>query len=376
MGPDPVWVPMLPRRPAAILTPVRAVSQRLTWCLLVLVLTAFGGRPARAEGTWVRHEVIAGDTLDSVADRYGVAKKALIRWNKKKLGTKRWIYAGQKLKVKAKVVPPPREEVVYVVQRGDTWKKIAAKYGVTEKLLRRWNAKVSRRFKAGQKLRVWTEPESIDPGETDASGPVADDELRTFSVKRGGRGVGKPNRGRLLNGVQLPESDDYTVRRPEHSWGTTHAVAQIRSALDAFRRRSKYSGRVVIGAMSREGGGRFPPHGSHQTGRDVDVFLPRHDGGGVPGSSTDVDWTATWHLVRAFLDTEQVEYIFLDYRRQAALWRAAKRLGVAEDELKRIFQYPKGRKHRRGLIRHSRGHDTHIHIRIRCGPNEARCDTY
>ena len=74
--------------------------------------------------TWIKHEVIAGDLVSTVARRYGVTKKEIIRWNK--LNAERpIIVTGRKLRVYARVVPLPRERHVHVVQPGDSWYGIA-----------------------------------------------------------------------------------------------------------------------------------------------------------------------------------------------------------------------------------------------------------
>jgi murein endopeptidase len=126
--------------------------------------------------------------------------------------------------------------------------------------------------------------------------------------------------------------------------------------------------------MSRRGGGRFRPHESHQSGRDVDIRLPLRQGlakGTIPVSSSQVDWDAAWALVRALISTEQVRFIFLARNRQPALHKAAKRAGAGDDELGLWLQYP--RRSRTALVRHARGHVKHIHVRFRCGPNEPSC---
>jgi LysM repeat protein len=328
----------------------------------------------KTERKWIKHTVVPGERLKDIAARYGVTVAELKRWNKKRLPKSGWIFANRKISVYARLFPPPREKILYFVKRGDTWAKIADTHNVREKQLRRWNRKVPRRFKAGHKLVIYTNPVELpqppQPGEPEP--------LPVFRVRAGGLAVGKPNRGRLLNGVELPDSDLYTKRKPDQSWGTSHAILEIQRAIATFRRDSGYDGRLEIGALSRKRGGRFRPHNSHQTGRDVDIRLPVLPG--VPKGKNpkmdEIDWRAAWGLVKAFIDTGEVEYVFLEYNRQRRMHKAAVAAGADDEELRRILQYPRGRHTNNGIVRHSKGHVVHIHVRIRCASQNSRCETY
>jgi LysM repeat protein len=330
---------------------------------------------------WVRHEVIPGDRLDTIADRYGVTRKALIRWNKLD-PNKALIRVGQKLKVYARVVPPPRREISYVVKKGDTWVGIAKKYGVEERLLRRWNKKVPRKFKYGTTLRIWVEgkEESGSGGGSGGDGgEVSTSPLPTVSVRGNGYSVGKPNRGKLVNGVQLPKNDElYERRDPDLAYGTSHTIETMQLAIARWRRDYDFDGKLVVASISKRGGGRFRPHSSHQTGRDVDIRMPVKAGIGhtMAKNSSEIDWDATWALIQAFLETEQVQYIFLSYSRQKRLYSAAKRAGVSKKKLEAWIQYPNKPKTNNGIVRHAEGHTSHIHVRFVCGPSENRCVSY
>lgn len=369
----------------------RRTSTRPLWVLvLVLVLGAWCSRPgdafarsarsaAPAKGKqtdrrWIEHEVIPHERLDDIAARYGVSRKAIIRWNKR-LRKKAWIYAGQTLKIHARRFPPPREKIAYEVQFGDTWQEIADKYDVRVSDLRAWNKKVPRRFKAGTRLTVYTNPmEALPPEE---EGDAGTEPLPTFKVRAGGWSVGKPNRGRLVNGVQLPANDLYTIRDPDKAWGSSHAIEQLQKTIATWRRDTGFAGPLVIGAISRRGGGRFRPHRSHQSGRDVDIRLPKKAGASLRSNDpSDIDWRASWGLVKAFVDSGEVEYIFLDWYRQRRLYRAAKAAGATDEELRRAIQYPRARKTNHGLVRHAKGHVVHIHVRINCAPAASRCQSY
>lgn len=365
---------------------------------LILGTAAMGSCPALAnskstvtpkqasdttERRWIKHKVIPYERVGDIAERYGVKEHELVRWNKS-LQKRLYIYAGQTIAVYARKFPPPREKSSYTVQRGDTWGKIAESFQVRTRDLRGWNKKVPRQFRAGTRLVVYTNPQArpqprLDPpGSESVSTPesgssrtsvVADSEP-AFHARHGGLSIGKPNRGRLQNGVRLPQTDDYTVRDPAIAWGSSHAVEVVVNAIGQFRSTSGYKGDLLIGAMSRRQGGRFRPHSSHQSGRDIDIRLPKI------GGSDKIDWAAAWQLVKAFAASGEIEYIFLDMSRQPRLYRAAKASGASASELSRLIQYPRKARTNNGLVRHSKGHTAHFHIRIKCALHNKRCETY
>ncbi len=77
-------------------------------------------------------------------------------------------------------------------------------------------------------------------------------------------------------------------------------------------------------------------------------------------------------MVKAFAQTDAV-VIFLDYKRQKYLYRAAKGAGATPEELETLLQYPRGGHVKRGLVRNFPGHDKHMHVRFGCGPCEVAC---
>jgi murein endopeptidase/LysM repeat protein len=342
---------------------------------------------AKPTATFITHKVVPFETRESIATRYGVTVRDLEAWNKK-LKKSAHLMAGWDLKVRARIAAPPRQKITYAVKFGDTWGEIATKFNVPETHLHQWNRKVPRQFKAGQKITVYTNPkappvrlastEPIDPSSGLALAGAGGVSVtpRTFDVPRGGVSLGSPNRGRLTGGVQLPESDLYTIRRPEESYGSSHTILEIQEAIAAFRDTSGYEGKLIVGAISLERGGRFRPHRSHQSGRDVDIRLPKVAGADPKSDSpSDIDWDASWKLVQAFIEQGDAEYIFLDYSRQKRLYEAAKRAGADKATLEKAIQYPRSRKTNNGVLRHAEGHLIHIHVRVNCPRDQARCES-
>jgi murein endopeptidase/LysM repeat protein len=334
---------------------------------------------------WVTHTIVPRETLDEIANRYGVKPSEVVAWNKKLLGGGAMLRAGKPLKIHARVDIPPRKKIKYKVEFGDTWGEIAVKFNIEPDDLRSWNKNVPKQFKAGQSITVYTNPRprpklqtnpNYVPGEDAVAVGLQPDALPAIDVPRGGVSIGRPTKGRLYNGVQVPETDYYDVRRPDEAWGSSHTVLQLQTAIATFRRDSGYEGKIVIAALSKENGGRFRPHRSHQSGRDIDIRLPKKRGADLKSDDpNDIDWEASWKLIDAFIDTGEVEYIFLDYSRQKRLYDAAKKLGVKSDELGKAIQYPRARKTNNGLVRHAEGHLIHIHVRIECPDDQARCES-
>jgi LysM repeat protein len=331
--------------------------------------------PAPPERRWITHKVVPRETLDTIAMRYGVSRDSLVAWNKRKLGGKQWIYAGQELKVHARLLPPPREKITYVVLSGDTWTKIADRFGVPTGHLRDWNPKVPKKFKAGAKLKVYTDPKAPPPAAAGGAGG-GKGALPEFHVRAGGYEVGRPNRGHLVNGVQLPASEMVRILDPDKVWGTTHTIQHLLEAIAAFRRDSGYDKPLTISSISLKKGGRFGPHSSHRTGRDVDVRLPRKAAAPKGEAPSSIDWMHTWKLVEALVATGEVEYIFVSWSRQKYLYRAAQSDGATKAELEKLVQWPRKSSTNKGVVRHADGHTVHLHVRFKCTPGNSRCESY
>ena len=87
--------------------------------------------------------VSKGDTLWSIAKKYGVQVSDLIVWND--LSTERFLQINQQINIYPKYFVPKKKKKVnlndltYPVKRGDTISKIAKKFGVTGDMIVQWN---------------------------------------------------------------------------------------------------------------------------------------------------------------------------------------------------------------------------------------------
>jgi Penicillin-insensitive murein endopeptidase/LysM domain len=318
---------------------------------------------------WVHHRVLPRERVTQIAVRYGVTPEDLWRWNKRLDPQASYPRGIRHLRVRAHRLPPPRHKVRYAVQAGETWMDVAAKFRVETRDLHAYNW-TTRELTAGKELVLWVDPGwpyALRPGQ----GPPVPER---FDVPAGGLSVGRPHRGRLENGVPLPASDLYTRKRG--LYGSSHTILQLQRAFADFRHDSGFEGQVIIGAMSRRWGGRFSPHVSHQSGRDIDIRMPVWTS--VPASVTsphpdEIDWYATWALMKAFIATGEVAAIFLDVSRHRFLYEAARAMGETPASMEPVIKWPNWTGESEPVVHHADGHDVHIHVRIKCGPDEPRC---
>jgi murein endopeptidase len=327
----------------------------------------------RVEGTrpWVVHRILRVETLEQVAYRYDATPQAVRRWNGLHPDSKP--PAGLRVKLKARRVPPPRQRVRYTVQPSDTWWSIAVGHGIDSRELRAANWNAPRQLMGGETLTLWIDPAVYHWMHGDR--PSLGDEDVPSSIRRGAVGVGSPWDGRLINGVQIPAGAGWRRKLMPSSYGTTHAVESLVTALQAFHATSGYERELQLGSMSWPHGGPMAGHRSHQTGRDLDIRLPLWARYSSRASIKPrrVDYQALWKLVVALADTGEVAIVFLDHELQRRLYKAATKLGVDEATLRRMIQWPRGRTAHAGLVRHEDGHQEHIHVRFRCGPYETEC---
>lgn len=195
-------------------------------------------------------------------------------------------------------------------------------------------------------------PEAPEPAPQPANGPapLTDEPIRW----RDSRAIGKPFRGRLVNGVELPAGgrdyftwDSALKRSPSRSWrrhGSDRLVRTLLTVLAGYRTAHPDAPRVGIGDLSRPNGGSFDErfgglgHASHQNGLDVDVYYPRSDGAERrPYAPRLVDRALAQDLVDRFV-AAGAEYVFVGPRL--------------------ALRGP------RAVVSPLRHHDDHLHVRI------------
>lgn len=117
--------------------------------------------PVVAAGTSTStfHRVKRGETISEIADEFGVTQRELQSWNG--LDGRGRIRTGQRLRVVSPDAPPPSAQTdsssvrTHVVQRGETLKGLAKRYGVSVQALRKANGLGERTpLKTGLALRI------------------------------------------------------------------------------------------------------------------------------------------------------------------------------------------------------------------------------
>ena len=310
--------------------------------------------PQLATRRRVRYTVQRGDTLSGIARDFGVSVDQIRDWNDLDSD---FIREGQVLVLRVESRRrrrSSRDEIVYVVERGDTLARIAQRHDVSVGEILRWNRGIDPDLiRIGQEIRL-----RVEGGSHESSS------------------IGRPDRGRLSSSHQLETGPGYRVRGQSRAYGTQRTVAHIERTFERVAAHYPEAPSLAIGDLSYARGGRMRPHVSHQSGRDADIAyytVSSEDGDGfIVASPRSLDVPRTWYLLKSFIDTGDVRYIFIDFELQEPLYDYARLRGASEEELEEWFQYP-NRGASRGIIRDARGHDDHFHIRFRCTSDDARC---
>jgi len=336
------------------------IGQRLSVCVVPekLDIGGKGSKPGKVtkakecgmETPIFAHEVVPGEHLGQIAGRYGVRKSDLLKLNPSIRANPNMLSVGKKIRVCPEIAPRERRRSTHTVAKGDTLGSIAVSYGLSPKELERYQRgklEDPNALRDGQSLVVWVDGRVV-----------------------AGFGARDTDTGVLKGGLQLAASKHVVVKWDAGAWGTDKTVRAIQEAVAAYKRKSPSGPKVHIGDISKRGGGKFPPHLSHQHGRDVDIgyVLVGKDADETKfrhANAKNLDVARTWALIKAFVDTDEVTYIFMDHRIQKLLYDYAESKGVDEDTLDELFQYPRGRGRSHGIIRHWKGHANHFHVRFR-----------
>lgn len=126
--------------------------------------------------TWIEHRIRNGESLSSIAAKYGVSVSKLKEWNN--LSSSR-IYKGRKLviysgdyknisKSPTSFASTSTKTSKYQVRKGDTVGEIAQKFGVAIAQLRSWNNLSSNKIKTGQMLTIHAKDEIRSLGDNTA----------------------------------------------------------------------------------------------------------------------------------------------------------------------------------------------------------------
>jgi len=319
--------------------------------------------PAAPPGTTsVQVTIRSGDSLMRIANRYGVTIKDLQKWNPKKASKPDRIRAGDSLTLfvaqdseMGMAKDTPSWVGFYDIKAGDSLSVVATRLGISMDDLMRWNG-----IRDAAKIRAGDQLQYRKPGER----PLAQSD-------------GTPTNGKLLYGEHIGEGAGYRLRFPKNAFGIPRVLRVLRTCASEVERANPGTAQVLIGDISRPTGGKFPPHQSHQTGRDADVGY--YMAGNVQNKTmyrvgpSHVDMGKSWAILKCFIKRDSVVRVYMDKAIQRSMRRHLLRKGLASEELtNRLFEV-KSSKPAEALIRHAPHHDTHIHVRFACDPGDASC---
>jgi murein endopeptidase len=188
--------------------------------------------------------------------------------------------------------------------------------------------------------------------------------------------VGRPDAGLLINGVRLPASPDWVVTAPTHAYGTEESVEQLAHCIHKVRASFPGSPAVMLGSLSKREGGVAPPHKSHRSGRDADVYFFRKPGARWYDAATedDLDLPRTWALLRCFVSETDVDFVLIERKVQRWLEDYALDKGEPRDWVESLFHDGPGE--HRAAVRHAPGHVAHMHVRFVSAKSRQRALTY
>ena len=258
----------------------------------------------------------------------------------------------------------------YTVRKGDSLSTIAQAHGTTVAALQKVNGLgASTLIVVGRSLKL--------PGSASKA------PSRTSTPRKRSESVGKPWKGKLVGGVQLPRGSNYYRRRTRNAYGTSNTVAQLTATLDKVHAKHRRAHKLAIGDLSRKSGGPLSGHRSHQSGRDIDIgFYFVKQPAGYPQSFVSAKkarlalgpmWTLIKLLAAAAASPSGPQYVFLDYGVQKSIYKYARKQGASKSQLRGIMQYPDGRGATGRLVRHEPNHADHLHVRYHCAPSDGRC---
>jgi penicillin-insensitive murein endopeptidase len=191
-----------------------------------------------------------------------------------------------------------------------------------------------------------------------------EEELAKNPESFGSMSIGNTNAGALYNGIKMPEGSAWELVDPDHAWGTRETVDYLSHCLARVAEQLPGAPMMYIGHISARRGGHLSPHISHQSGRDVDVsyyYLPGDSKWYAVARASNLDRDRTWAFVKALVSDTDVELILMDRSVQKLVREFALSHGEDREWVNDLFDGGDGFP---PIIRHAKGHATHIHVRF------------
>lgn len=254
---------------------------------------------------------------------------------------------------------PTSAEVFWTATEPKTVQQLALDWGLKLEALADLNpelpAKPTDKLAAGTKLRVYQFDPSAPP-----------------------QSIGSPNKGKLKNGMPLPEGEAWRLRPVRRrAYGTEITVSSLVQAFEAYGQQFPDGPKIRVGEIAKRTGGRVSPHASHRSGRDVDIgYVFNGSDNGEDAwrymNERNFDAEKNWYLIQEILNSGQVQTIYVSKKLQKLLHREAAKT-LPEAELAALFEYPRTEQSPTAVIQHWKGHHNHMHVRFQCEPGNRRC---
>ncbi len=231
----------------------------------------------------------------------------------------------------------------------------------------------------GEEEPTVADKDEIDDGvetESDARGQILRHPLDNWTKEQieaalakdpeslGSMSIGYAHSGALVNGVQMPPGDAWELVNADRAWGTRETVDNLTHCLQRVALLYPGAAKMFIGHLSSRRGGHLSPHKSHQCGRDVDVsyyYLPGYEKWYAMAHAANLDRERTWAFVRTLVIDTDVELILMDRSVQRLVRQFALAKGEDREWVDLLFDGAAGVP---PLIRHAKGHATHLHVRF------------
>ena len=176
-------------------------------------IASLDNMPSPKETSWVKHKIQKGETVSTIAARYGVSQYAIFAANN--LSRRSKIYAGKNL-----IVPVPLDrdynapskkdreytasKSVYVVRSGDTMWDIARAFGTSVNDLRRVNyIERGSRIYVGQKLKIPSSATKLKEKNQASPMTYASNDNKTSTAKTSNKSSGGTSKYTVRSGDTL-----------------------------------------------------------------------------------------------------------------------------------------------------------------------------
>ncbi|MCH7828039.1 MAG: LysM peptidoglycan-binding domain-containing protein, partial [Bacteroidetes bacterium] len=129
----------------------------------------------KSKGRWQYHRIRYGESLSTIAEKFGVRARDLKRWNG--LRSSR-IYVGKRLRIygfdrnyvrksvrkktPTKKIMPKGTYTLYKVKKGDTVGELSEKFNVSVRDIKSWNNLRTSRIVAGKNLKIYTNKKVVE----------------------------------------------------------------------------------------------------------------------------------------------------------------------------------------------------------------------